>query len=376
LVGCLSVWFLRVCQEEEQLLVEKMKRFSSRTQQQWGVPELIVSPMGWQSAVFELSGLEHNLTPSTQLLVLTRTVKAIYNEFKHVVLPQLAARGVGPTVIAADDLVPIFMYIFCLSNLKQPMRSRDLMWTLCHPDQLQGEGGYYLTVYESSIEFVLNEEITRESFSYSNSFGGGVGPGSASEGGPGSMSLSAASGWRGSGARRSSSGKGQGQGLGQGPGRSSLDAESLFGGGPRMSGSGRIISSPSQQQQPGSSSAVVRQSSRGSNSSSASGYADAQGGSSPFDLSNELHDPASGGAGSFNSNSSSSIGRGERGGGGSRFTMGSRTLSNNSVDSSGSRQSRGSTGFGSSLATSFAQHVTGLMNRKPAADNPTRESFS
>jgi hypothetical protein len=144
-----------------------MKALSVRTQQQWGIPEDMVSPLGWQTAVFELQGLEHNLTPSTQLHVLTRTVKAIYNEFKHVVLPQLRKTGSSQSCIAADDLVPIFIYIFCRSNLKHPMRSRDLMWSLCHPDQLQGEGGYYLTVFESSIEFVLNEEISRDSFAYS-----------------------------------------------------------------------------------------------------------------------------------------------------------------------------------------------------------------
>lgn len=56
-----------------------MKAFCSRTQQQWGVPADLVSPLGWQSATFELAGVEHNLTPSSQLHILTRTIKAIYN---------------------------------------------------------------------------------------------------------------------------------------------------------------------------------------------------------------------------------------------------------------------------------------------------------
>lgn len=63
--------------------------------------------MEWQSAVFELSSIEHNLTPSSQLHVLTRTMKAIYNEFKHIILPQLADKTA--VTIGADDLVPIFM---------------------------------------------------------------------------------------------------------------------------------------------------------------------------------------------------------------------------------------------------------------------------
>ena len=75
--------------------------------------------------------------------------KAIYSEFKLVVLPQLTAIGKNDIYIGADDLVPIFMFVFCQTNLDHPIRNRELMWSLCHPDQLHGEAGYYLTVYES-----------------------------------------------------------------------------------------------------------------------------------------------------------------------------------------------------------------------------------
>jgi hypothetical protein len=140
----------------------KLKRFRLRSQEQWGVPSDLVSPLGWKSAIFELSSLEHDLTPSVQLQVLTRTVKAIYNEFKYAVLPAVQRRqpqkDISSLCIAADDLVPIFIFIFCQQRgLKHCLQNRDLMWGLCHPDQLRGEGGYYLTVYESAIECVLNE---------------------------------------------------------------------------------------------------------------------------------------------------------------------------------------------------------------------------
>ena len=145
--------------------MRKMTAFQSRTQVQWGVPEELVSPMNWQTASFELSCIEHNLTPSSQLLTLTRAVKAIYSEFKHIVLPRLQAKGKDNIYIGADDLVPIFMYVFVNSKLKRPILNRELMWSMCHPDQLHGEAGYYLTVYESSIEYVLNEPLERDSFS-------------------------------------------------------------------------------------------------------------------------------------------------------------------------------------------------------------------
>lgn len=159
-----------------------MKSFSNRDQSQWGIPNEFISPLGWKTAIFELSGLEHNLTPSMQLLVLTRTCKAIYSEFKHAVIPLLqqeyetkhATSIPMPPMpnfcIAADDLVPIFLFILCQTHtkLRHPLQNRDLMWSLCHPDQLHGESGYYLTVYESALEFILQEPNDRMSFQHAS----------------------------------------------------------------------------------------------------------------------------------------------------------------------------------------------------------------
>lgn len=145
-------------------MTQKVKYLSRRTQTQWGIPDDFVSPLGWRSASFALSSIEHNLTPTYQLQVLSRAVKAIYNEFKHAVLPRLGEGKVGNVFLGADDLVPIFLYVFSKSNLRHPVRNRDLMWALCHPDQLHGEGGYYLTIYESAIDFVLRENIEAENF--------------------------------------------------------------------------------------------------------------------------------------------------------------------------------------------------------------------
>jgi hypothetical protein len=146
------------------MLSEKVAYFAHRTQEQWGISAEYVSPLGWRSAIFILSSLEHNLIPAAQLQVLTRAVKAIYSEFKFAILPKLEAEGKTGVCIAADDLVPIFIFIFCQCKLQHPLQNRDMMWQLCHPDSLHGEGGYYLTVYESAIEFVLNEPMERAAF--------------------------------------------------------------------------------------------------------------------------------------------------------------------------------------------------------------------
>lgn len=62
--------------------------------------------------------------------------------------------------INADDLVPIFLYILAQTpSLKNAFFLRDVLWNLCHPDLLQGEGGYILTVFESALAYLLEDTV-------------------------------------------------------------------------------------------------------------------------------------------------------------------------------------------------------------------------
>jgi hypothetical protein len=146
----------------DEALRRKVKHFKKRTQAGWNVPEEFISPTGWESAIFELSGLARAPTPSMQINSLVRCCKSIYSEFKHSVLPALKKKGNDQSFLGADDLVPIFIYVFCKAELREPHVHKDLMWNLCHPDQLHGECGYYLTVFESAIEYVEAEPLEDE----------------------------------------------------------------------------------------------------------------------------------------------------------------------------------------------------------------------
>jgi hypothetical protein len=148
---------------KENLIIRNMKLLAKRSQENSNIPAELISPLGWQSAIYELSSLENNLTPSLQLNALTRCAKAIYSEYKHVILPNIQALDdKSKSHLGADEFLPIFMYVFCKSSLQRPSIHYQLMWKLCHPDQLHGECGYYLTVYESSVDFV-SKEIQRKS---------------------------------------------------------------------------------------------------------------------------------------------------------------------------------------------------------------------
>ncbi len=141
----------------------KLKSFSSRTQEDWGINSDLISPLGWKTAIFELSGVELNPTPTRRLHALVRAAKAVYAEFKEYIQPELAKKGKMDVVLAADDMVPIFIYIICQSSLKHPILNKNLLWAICHADLLQGESGYYLTVYESAIEYIILQNLEKPS---------------------------------------------------------------------------------------------------------------------------------------------------------------------------------------------------------------------
>ena len=143
---------------EESDLLLKMKLLSVRQQEDWDIPAALISPQFWRSAVFEVAGIERNPTPSRRLNALVRAAKSIYAEFKEHILPRLREAGKEDTVLSADDLVPIFIFVLCQSGLKSPLLNRDLLWAICHPDMLRGECGYYLTIYESAVQYLLTLE--------------------------------------------------------------------------------------------------------------------------------------------------------------------------------------------------------------------------
>lgn len=96
-----------------------------------------------------------------KIYALLQCAKAIYSEFKSDILPRLMAKNPKKTDIAigADDFLPIFLYVLCQSTIETPLVTKEVLWGLCHPDQLYGESGYYLTVYESALDFIENIEI-------------------------------------------------------------------------------------------------------------------------------------------------------------------------------------------------------------------------
>jgi len=142
------------CRERERLLVDKISRLASRPLAAWGVPEEQRSPLLYSTAAFELRGVEQYPTPSKRLNAVLSASKAIFSEYLAHCQSLAVAPGQPVPVLSADDLVPIFIYVLCQTGLETPLLDAEMLWDLCHPDSLYGEGGYFLTVFESAIAFV------------------------------------------------------------------------------------------------------------------------------------------------------------------------------------------------------------------------------
>ncbi len=51
------------------------------------------------------------------------------------------------------------MFVLVRARLQHPLLIKDLLATVCHPSVLKGEGGYYLTVFEASLEHIRTLEL-------------------------------------------------------------------------------------------------------------------------------------------------------------------------------------------------------------------------
>jgi hypothetical protein len=144
-------------------MVNRLRFLSQRSQSDWDIPLELQSPVFWENARNDLKGIEHSPNQSMKLYALVRCAKSIYSEFNDVVLKRIQAEYPGKEVtLGADDFLPIFMFVLCQSDLRTPLLNKELLWGLCHPDQLYGESGYYLTVYESALEYCQCVPITDE----------------------------------------------------------------------------------------------------------------------------------------------------------------------------------------------------------------------
>ena len=102
--------------------------------------------------------------PTDKLAALLRAAKVIYGTFaaekearikalrrttsKDEKMPKMADE------LGADEFLPIFIFVTVHAELDAPLKDKECMWSLCEPDMVAGEGGYYLTVFDAALSYL------------------------------------------------------------------------------------------------------------------------------------------------------------------------------------------------------------------------------
>ncbi|OQS07118.1 hypothetical protein THRCLA_00874 [Thraustotheca clavata] len=107
-----------------------------------------ISPSNWQSCVEQLNKLDEFPLPSRKGIALVQTAKSIYTLFQE-------EHG-SNDYLAADDFLPIFIYVLCHSQLHQVPLTRRIMSETTISSIMIGEIGYYTTMLEAAVEFIMS----------------------------------------------------------------------------------------------------------------------------------------------------------------------------------------------------------------------------
>ena len=112
----------------------------------------------------EMAGISSAVMPTDKLAALLRAAKVIYGTFaaekelRVKLLKKRTPKGEKLPKIAdelgADEFLPIFIFVTVHAELESPLKDKECMWSLCEPDMVAGEGGYYLTVFDAALSYL------------------------------------------------------------------------------------------------------------------------------------------------------------------------------------------------------------------------------
>ena len=149
--ACLGRAFQKVVpRAQETELFARFRALRAWPQTEFGLDASLVSPHGWSAAVCELERMDRLAFPSQKLGALVGAAKLVYHEHQ--------SRGTD-RVLAADEFLPIFIFVVVHAELAAPLLTREQLWRLGHPRALQAEPGYYLTMFDAGIEYVRSLDL-------------------------------------------------------------------------------------------------------------------------------------------------------------------------------------------------------------------------
>jgi len=143
--------------ERERIIQENTQCLQTQPQSFFGIKREYECPNNWDVAVCALALLDHQPLPIDKLETLCRTAQSIHDLYVRNRQNQMDK---GLVVPEADTLPPgVFFNVFVYVVTKAAIDFRDstgrYCWGLCEVEALNGDGGYYLTVFEAAVEFIF-----------------------------------------------------------------------------------------------------------------------------------------------------------------------------------------------------------------------------
>jgi hypothetical protein len=148
----LQRYFAEISKARDEAFRKNAQFFLSQTQEELHIPEAYRHAQNYPQSVKDMQEIEKDQMPSEMLDSLLKCVRSIFSE----------AATVSNNVMAGDDLLPVLIFVLIRANLSAPCARSAFAWDLCDPEQLQSEGGYYLTVFESALEWVASQNCSLE----------------------------------------------------------------------------------------------------------------------------------------------------------------------------------------------------------------------
>ncbi|RLN91740.1 hypothetical protein BBJ28_00015283 [Nothophytophthora sp. Chile5] len=124
------------------------------------IPPSHQSPSEWQSAVALLNSMDNYSLPSEKAAVLVEVARCIYETHarEHGGKSRRSEGGGGApkphTPMAADDFLPIFIFVLARCRLRSVIVARHLISETMITALMIGETGYYATMLEAAIGYV------------------------------------------------------------------------------------------------------------------------------------------------------------------------------------------------------------------------------
>ncbi|ETV91990.1 hypothetical protein H310_13627 [Aphanomyces invadans] len=149
--------------EESVRVFETKRRYLSRQSQAFfDIQPNHMSPSNWRTAIVQLNQMDNYSLPFEKGQALMEAATSIYTLHAMEHDTPTSMPNTSPH-LAADDFLPIFIYVVCQSRLRQVLLTRRIVSETMISSVAMGEVGYYSTMLEAAVEFIALFELPTES---------------------------------------------------------------------------------------------------------------------------------------------------------------------------------------------------------------------